>query len=123
MQYDDSGKKAFPRPADPADFLPTGSRVKLGAGGVLAVAGDEPDIGIIERDMHPDQSLQTVHLTSKPGTILAIAAGPIALGAVAFCAADGRVSATGTRARGVCLQAATAAGDLIEITNVQPPLT
>ena len=119
MQFNDHGHKAFPRTTVEADFLPCSIRVKL-ENGVLVAAGDEPDIGVLTQDMHIHQINSTVALTTKPGTILAVADGPIAYGADVFCAADGRVSATGTIKRGVCFHEATAAGDQIEILNISP---
>lgn len=120
-QYNDDGRKAFPRNPDPDTFLPRGSRVILDvATGYLAAAGDtDRDLGVIHTSMSIDQNLHTVEMSNKPGTVLAISAGAIPYGVPVFNAANGQVAAAGSIHRGTCFTEATGAGQLIEISNDQ----
>lgn len=121
-QYNDTGKRAFLRPNNPADYVKAYLRVKIDADGVLSAAGDEADLGVIYRDMHQDYDHVNVEMTTKPGTVMVQANGAVAVGAPVYCVAGGKVGPAGTRQRGVALSAASSDGDVIEISNLHPPI-
>jgi hypothetical protein len=88
-------------------------RVKL-SGTSVVYAGDEEDaIGVTEFRAALGEDI-TVRLINAGGTFEVTAAGAITAGAAIYPAADGKVEATGTTARGAALEAATANGDIIE---------
>lgn len=92
--------------------------VKLSSG-KLAVAGlaEEP-IGVIEAAAFADGDVRSVTLLSCQGTIKCVAAGPFSQGAVVYGRALGKVDdvATSSAVRiGIALEAATAAGDIVEV--------
>lgn len=110
-QFVDVGCKAFTNGATAIDrYL----RVKLSSG-VLALAGDEPDIGVTSRRVEASVPGDVI-LRSKPGTTPMVAAKAIAAGDVVYSAADGKVTDAGGAERiGVALDAATGDGAVIEV--------
>jgi hypothetical protein len=91
--------------------------VKLSSG-KLAVAGStEEPIGSLENESFADGDERAVRLRSCAGTMLCVAAGAIAEGAVVYCKANGKVDdVVDTDKRvGIALEAVTAANDLIEV--------
>lgn len=98
--------------------LVAGRRVKIHSAGVVKYAGDEAGIGftLYPAKLGEHVSVQTANYN---GTVLLEAAGVVSLGADVVCAASGKIAATGShRIVGIALEAATAAGDLIEILPV-----
>jgi hypothetical protein len=113
-QFVDRGEKAFAVGGAIAQYL----RVKLSAG-VLAIAGvGDKDLGVIRDDAFAAGETHDVLLRTKPGTVLMVAAKAFAQGAALWTAANGQVSdvdATGALSCGTALQAATEAGDFVEV--------
>jgi len=103
------------------EALVEGCRVKIEAGTstvppevVYADAG-EPAIGVTRRDA-ADGDTVAVRLINHTGTIEALAAGAISAGAIVYGADDGKVEASGVGVPvGICIEAATAADDIIEV--------
>lgn len=88
-------------------------RVKL-SGASVVYAGDEEDaIGVTEFAVALGEDV-TIRLINTGGTFEVEAAGAITAGGSVYAAADGKVEATGTNAKGAALEAATADGDIIE---------
>ncbi|PCI07950.1 hypothetical protein COB72_09285 [bacterium] len=111
---DDTGKMTF----DSSELIPNNSLVKLDAAGTISVA----DLGDVVLGTSLDEGLEVgqeiaVALKSKQGTVLCIAEGAFALGAVVYGRNLGKIddNATGATVFGTALAAATAAGDLIEV--------
>jgi len=93
-------------------------RVKLSSGKLAAAGLADNDIGTLDYAALAADEYVPVNLRSLEGTELVVAAGEITLGAAVYTAASGRVSATAAATsykRGIALEAATAAGDIIEI--------
>lgn len=87
--------------------------------GALAVAGlgDEP-LGVIDRDVFASGDVCNVILRSKQGTFPCVAAAAITVDTVVYGRADGKIdddSGTSAVRIGIALEAATAAGDIIEV--------
>jgi hypothetical protein len=116
-QFNESGLKAFPAAGAITKF----SRVTLNSSGQVATsAAAEDDIGIAETAAAAAGELVTVRLATQSGTCMAIASGVIAAGAKVYGAATGQIGTTNTNARvGIALEAAGAAGDLIEVLRRQ----
>ncbi|MEN6424021.1 MAG: capsid cement protein [Phycisphaerales bacterium] len=105
----EGSKRTFTAGAD----LAAHRRVKL-SGTSVVYAGDEEDaIGVTEFAALLGEDI-TVRLINTGGTFEVTAAGAIAAGGAVYPAADGKVEATGTNAKGTALDAATADGDIIE---------
>lgn len=83
-----------------------------GAGAQAGAAAQ--DIGCVLQD-GVSGDVVGVSLVSKQGSQKMIASGAISEGAAVYNAASGRVASSGTNFRGVALEAATAAGDVIEV--------
>jgi len=85
----------------------------------LAVAGlAEQAVGVIEDEAFADGDLRAVRLLSAQGTIKCVAAAAVAEAAVVYGRALGKVDDVSTSSAirvGVALEAATAAGDIIEV--------
>jgi hypothetical protein len=100
-----------------------GQRVKLNSsGGVdLADATNGTGIGTLENDCAAGEVV-TVNLFAAR-TYEATVTGAVAFGALLYPAADGRLSPTSTASNTAsfrALEAATAAGDLIEVMPILP---
>jgi hypothetical protein len=94
-------------------------RVKL-VSGVLQLAGvADDDLGVTEQASFAANEPQAVRLRTAPGTLKMIADGStITAGGAVRTAASGKVASTnasGSRPRGIALEASTADGDLIEV--------
>jgi hypothetical protein len=97
------------------------SRVNLSSG-ELAVAGldDADEVGFVTEACVDGDSVAVV-LRGAQGTVTAIAAGAIAVGATLYTAASGKVNdvaASTSYPRGIALEAAAADGDYIEILPI-----
>ena len=93
-------------------------RVKLSSG-LLAYAGDEFGLGTLTEEAFASGQYVSVALKNKPGTRLMVAAGAIAVGALVYAAANGKVDDTAsTILEGVALTASSADGDVIEVLTV-----
>lgn len=90
-------------------------RVQVDGNGLISAAGaTDSAIGITIQDVAASGS-GTVKLFSAPGTFLLTASAAVTRGAVLYPTASGRVDDTGTTALPFeALEAATAAGDVIE---------
>lgn len=95
-------------------------RMKVNTSGEAAIAGaGEDDIGVAASG-YAAAEYGTVRLRKSSGTTVMIASGAISVGASVYPAASGKVSATKFgRRRGICLTAATADGDQIEVLEVE----
>lgn len=113
-----TGIKSYRAGAAIGQFL----RVKL-TSGLLALAGlgasDEPlEIGVLEEPSFATGDLRPVRLRSSQGTTKMVAAGAIAAGVAVYGAANGQISTTASgNPIGVSQEAATAAGDIIEVVR------
>ena len=114
-----SGFKAFTATAVAIEAY---TRVVLGSGGTISVAGAN-SLGVgFTTAVCAASGIVNVALIANPGTVMVQAAGVIPIGAFLFAAAAGEVAATGTyRLNMIALDAATAQGDVIEaaFTHVQ----
>lgn len=90
-------------------------RVKLSSGKLALAGASDADIGVTETIAFADGDTQTVRLRTAPGTVLCKAAAAFASGAALFAAANGTVDDSGTVAFGTALNAASAAGDIVEV--------
>lgn len=81
-------------------------------------ASDANAIGTVESQTFEAGDPVTVNLLTGQGTVIASASGAIPAGDPAFGAANGQVAASGTVRRGIAIDAAAAAGDLIELLPV-----
>ena len=116
-QYTDSAFKSFVC----SGAIPAFARVILNGSGKLALAGlTDKEIGTIEEASFADGDVRAVRLRTAPGTVKMIAAAAIALNGVVFTAASGQVSNTAVTAFqvGTALEAAGAAGDVIEVLRI-----
>lgn len=113
--YYDSQSRPFTSGATIGEHL----RVKLSSG-VLALAGvgasDETlDLGQTERPSVSGEVV-SVRLRNAQGTSKMVAAAAIAAGVAVYGAANGQISTTASgTAIGITMEAATAAGDVIEV--------
>ncbi len=116
MAQNDSGFRAFPVGAS---AITVGTRVSLSSG--LAIAAGAPNgtaLGVAIGDAAAN-GIVTVKLNTAGGTHEMKAGGVISAGAVVYPAASGKVLATTTSANnpiGIALEAATADGDIIEVS-------
>lgn len=103
-----------------AAALTAWERVKLDSSGNMLVAGADDDwIGVVVQDVAAS-GRGTVKLLSAPGSLQLTASAAIAAGAELFGTASGRVDDAGTTSTGyVSVEAATAAGDIIEAVPKQ----
>ncbi|MFQ5493771.1 MAG: hypothetical protein ACE5EX_00155 [Phycisphaerae bacterium] len=118
-QFVNSPTKAFTAGGAIGQYL----RVKLTAG-KLAIAGlTDKEIGTLEAAAFADGDVRAVRLAAAQGTAKMVAAGAISQGAEVFTAAGGQVSTSAVTgfAVGIALEAAAAAGDLIEVMRHQAP--
>lgn len=95
-------------------------RMKINSSGEAAIAGaGEDDVGVAASG-YSAAEYGTVRLRKSSGTTVMIASGAISVGASVYPAASGKVSATKIgRRRGICLTAASADGDQIEVLEVE----
>lgn len=118
-QYNEGPTKTFKAAGAIAQYL----RVKpSGTAGQVSVAGlADLDIGVADREAFAAGDHISVRLGNASGTCLMVAAGEIAAHAKVYTAANGQVSATGATTsflRGIALEAAGAAGDVIEVMPI-----
>jgi hypothetical protein len=93
------------------------ARVLVDANGLISVAGATDSAIGVTTDAVAAGGYGRVKLFSAPGTFLLTASGAITRGAALYPTAAGRVDDAGTTGLGfVALEAATAAGDVIEAT-------
>ena len=92
-----------------------GSRVKVDSNGLISVAAaSEASIGTVSETVAASSN-GSVKLFGSPGTFIMLASGAITRGTQVYPAASGKIASTGTTALNlVCLEAASADGDLIE---------
>jgi len=110
-QQNEGGLKAFTAGEDLAAYR----RVKLSGGEVVYADAGEEFIGITQEAKLDGEQI-TVAMRSSGRTFKAVAAEAFAIDSVLYGAADGKVQDTvsGT-AQGIALEAATAAGDIVEV--------
>lgn len=112
-QFDDSGYKTFMA----GEALTKGVLVFFSSGNVIMTDKAEQPIGVV-RNVAASGAQVTVALLSKAGTIQCKAAGAFSQGAVVYGQDDGTIDDVATSSQiqiGVALEAATAAGDIIEV--------
>lgn len=93
--------------------------VKLATGTTVSICGsNEANIGFADETVASGETL-TVKLKNAGGTFKAIANGTFSAAATLYNMADGEVDdIAGGTARYVALEAATAAGDIVEILPI-----
>lgn len=96
-------------------------RVYLSAAGTVTLAGaDNIGIGTIETPCTAASGPCTVRLWNAEGTRKMVASEAISVGALVYAAASGKVAASGSVPLGVCFEAATADGNIIEVSPLRP---
>ena len=97
-------------------------RVKLSAGKVVvAGATDQDAIGVTERAALVANDPVSVWLNTAQGTVTMHSTGTVAVGAVVYAAADGKVAAAGSVVVGRALTATGASGGHLEVLmDAQP---
>lgn len=114
MGFHENENKTFTAGAALAVFR----RVKLSAGKLAYSGTADEDIGTITKPAFADLDPVNVRLINGPGTRLMCASEAISLHAKVYQGANGKVAATGTKACGYALEAATADNDLIEVLYI-----
>jgi hypothetical protein len=116
-QYVDGKFESFLGAAAIASHL----RVYLSAAGTVTLAGaDNVGIGTIEAPSLAASGPCTVRLWNAEGTRKMVASEAITVGTVVYAAASGKCSATGNVPIGICLEAASADGNIVEISPLRP---
>jgi len=113
-QYVDGNTKSF---LNGSSVIGQGLRVKLTTGALALAGATDAEIGVADRTLVASEH-GAVRLRTSSGTTPMVADGAISNGAAVYTAASGQVSSTeGTGAYqiGIALEAATAAGDIIEV--------
>ena len=93
-------------------------RVTLSGGKLVKAGLTDRELGTIEEAAFADGDLRAVRLRTAQGTCKMVAAGAIAVGDLVYTSGFGRVSATATATSyllGTALEAASIAGDVIEV--------
>lgn len=109
-----STKSGSPRTFTAGTDLNAFVRVKV-SGATVILAGDEEKCHGVTIEKALSGENVAVDLINAGGTKKVKAAGAIAAGAPYYGAANGMVEAAGTTSRGIAIDAALAAGDVIEI--------
>lgn len=111
-QYVETGLRAFTAGAAIDRYI----RVKLSSA-KLAIAGvGDVDLGVIEEEAFADGDIRSVRLRTAQGTCKMVAAAAIAADATVYAAAAGKVDDVVSDVPiGTALEAAAAAGDIIEV--------
>ena len=117
-QSTESGHKSF----NAIEAIPKNSIVSLAATGVQVCAINEVPIGTATRAALAANDFIDVKLFNAAGSHKMIASAALAIGALAYTAADGEVGASASTAYlvGVVLEAATADQDVIEVAVMAP---
>ncbi len=113
-QFVDGPTKTFTAGA----ALAVGTRVTLSSGVLAAADEDTFEIGTVERESFASGEEIAVRLATASGTFKMVAAADFAADAVLYAAADGEVDDSGTIQIGVALEAAGAAGDIVEVARI-----
>lgn len=87
----------------------------LSSGNVALAEAGQPGVGTMEDAATAANQVVGVRLNTAPGTRKCVANGVIANGAVVYCAAAGKVGASGTVPYGTAMEAAAADNDIIEV--------
>lgn len=99
-------------------------RVYLSAAGTVTLAGaDNAGIGTIESPSTAASGPCTVRLWNAEGTRKMVASEAITVGTIVYAAASGKVSASGNVPLGICLEAASADGNIIEVSPIRSGVT
>jgi len=101
-----------------------GQRVKVNSSGGIDLAGaaNGEAIGVVTRDCQAGDSV-AVKLLSAPGTVEVLVTGAVAAGGALYPGASGRlspVSVGSNTATHRALEAATGAGDIVEVVAITP---
>lgn len=112
-QYVERGHRTFTSGSTLGRYL----RVKLSSGNVVVAVAADKELGVTSRPVLTSGDPVDVLLCNAQGTTPMVANNAIAIGAIVYTAAAGKVSATSTSALavGVALTASTADGDIIEV--------
>lgn len=92
----------------------------LSTGKVAAAEAGQMGVGTTDNPATAADQYVAVRLNSAQGTRKVVANGAISKGALAYCAASGKVGSSGTVVYGVALEASTTDGDVIEVTSYNP---
>lgn len=92
----------------------------LSTGKVALAEAGQMGVGTMENVATAADELVGVRLNSAHGTRKVVANGAISEGSLVYCASSGKVGSSGTVSYGVALEAATADGDVIEVTSYNP---
>ena len=113
-QFNETGTKGFTAGAAIAQHI----LVKLSSDKLAVAALGEEFIGTILQESFADGDIRAVRLKSGQGTMKMIASGAFSAGAVVYGRAAGKVddiSATSAIRAGIAMEAAAAAGDVVEV--------
>lgn len=96
-------------------------RVYVSAAGTVTLAGaDNIGIGTIETPSLAASGPCTVRLWNAEGTRKMVASEALTVGSVCYAAASGKVAASGAVPVGIVLEAASADGNIIEVSPLRP---
>lgn len=92
----------------------------LSTGKVALAEAGQMGVGTTENVATAADELVGIRLNNAHGTRKVVANGAISEGSLVYCAASGKVASSGTVSYGVACEAATADGDVIEVTSYNP---
>ena len=92
----------------------------LSTGKVALAEAGQMGLGTTENPATAADELVGIRLNNAHGTRKVVANGAISEGALVYCAASGKVGSSGTVCYGIACEAATADGDVIEVTSYDP---
>ena len=118
-QFIEGNHKAFLLPASLTNFEQY-SRVVVSGGSLSLASSTQREVGVLSRFPSVAGQPADVILKTANGTVPMVAGGTISAYANVFAAANGRISqldnsTASSYTIGVALQAATGAGDLVEV--------
>lgn len=116
-QYVEAAVRQFTANAAIGQFL----RVTVLSTGKVALAeAGQMGVGTTENPATASDEIVGVRLNNAHGTRKVVANGAISEGSLVYAATSGKVGSSGTVCYGVALEAATADGDIIEVTSYNP---
>lgn len=116
-QYVESAVRQFTANAALGQHLRVTS---LSTGKVALAEAGQMGVGTTENPATAADEIIGVRLNNAHGTRKVVANGAISEGSLVYTAASGKVGSSGTVCYGVALEAATADGDVIEVTSYNP---
>lgn len=111
-QYVETPVRQFTANATAGQFIRV---AMLSTGKVAAAEAGQMGVGTLEDPVTAADQIVGVRLNGSTGTRKCVANGAITVGALAYCAASGKVGSSGTVVYGVALEASANDGDIIEV--------